>query len=178
MTTLPLIALSLSRGCRRPYTPSTNTARAEAGGIQGGPPPCAGGPGTRRFLAYLCLLSLREKVGRGAEHGKAMLMRSARIGRCWGYQPRKISPGVGRVGPLVGAGAKSNDLFPRGQHPLEKNYKNSRRQATWCPSKPVIASAQYMLSSTASSAHSAMARKARSIFPSGMTSSCRTCPSS
>ena len=30
-------------------------------------------------LAYLCLLSLREKVGRGAEHGKAMLSRSARM---------------------------------------------------------------------------------------------------
>ena len=31
------------RGCRKPCTPSTNTARAEGGGIQGGPPPCAGG---------------------------------------------------------------------------------------------------------------------------------------
>ena len=50
---------------RNPYTSTTNTARVESGGIQGGPPPCAGGPGTRRFLAYLCLLSLREKVGRG-----------------------------------------------------------------------------------------------------------------
>ena len=59
------ICRAAPRGCRRPCTPSTNTARAEAGGIQGGPPPCAGGPGTRRFLAYLCLLSLREKVGRG-----------------------------------------------------------------------------------------------------------------
>ena len=37
---------------------------------------CAGGPGTRRFLAYLCLLSLREKVGRGAG-------RSARSLRVW-----------------------------------------------------------------------------------------------
>ena len=64
------------RGCRRFYTPATNTAMAEGGGIQGGPPPCAGGPGTRRFLAYLCLLSLREKVGRGAG-------RSARSLRVW-----------------------------------------------------------------------------------------------
>ena len=59
------ICRAAPRGCRRPCTPSTNTARAQGGGIQGGPPPCAGGPGTRRFLAYLCLLSLREKVGRG-----------------------------------------------------------------------------------------------------------------
>ena len=57
----------------RAFLSSTNTARAEGGGIQGGPPPCAGGPGTRRSLAYLCLLSLREKVGRGAG-------RSARTG--------------------------------------------------------------------------------------------------
>ena len=67
-----------------------------AGGIQGGPPPCAGGPGTRRFLAYLCLLSLREKVGRGAG-------RSARSGECrggtprivggWDCRPAKNSPG-------------------------------------------------------------------------------------
>ena len=75
--------LRVPRGCRRPYTSSANTARAEAGGIQGGPPPCAGGPGTRRFLAYLCLLSLREKVGRGAG-------RSARSGECRGAPaPRK-----------------------------------------------------------------------------------------
>ena len=60
------------RGCRRPCTPSTNTARAQGRGIKGGEAPFAGGPGTRRFLAYLCLLSLREKVGRG-------LGRSARI---------------------------------------------------------------------------------------------------
>ena len=45
--------LHVPRGCRRPYTPSANTARAEGGGIQGGPPPCAGGPGTRRFLVSL-----------------------------------------------------------------------------------------------------------------------------
>ena len=41
------------RGYRRFYTPATNTARAGSGGIQGGPPPCAGGPGTRRFLVSL-----------------------------------------------------------------------------------------------------------------------------
>ena len=59
-----------------------------AGGIQGGPPPCAGGPGTRRSLAYLCLLSLREKVGRGA----------GRSARSWG--------GVQRMGrqPLLARG--------------------------------------------------------------------------
>ena len=79
-----LICRASPRGCRRLYTPTTNTARAEAGGIQGGPPPCAGGPGTRRSLAYLCLLSLREKVGRGAG-------RSARIRSRRGSQPR-ITP--------------------------------------------------------------------------------------
>ena len=33
------------------------------GGIEGGPPPSAGNPKTRRFLVYLCLLSLHKKVG-------------------------------------------------------------------------------------------------------------------
>ena len=83
------VQLKYLRGCRNPYTPTTNTARVESGGIQGGPPPCAGGPGTRRFLAYLCLLSLREKVGRGA----------GRSARSWG------------------AGAKSDDLLPEGRSP-------------------------------------------------------------
>ena len=67
------------RGCLKVSVPATNTARAQGRGIKGGEAPFAGGPGTRRFLAYLCLLSLREKVGRGAEHGKAMLSRSARM---------------------------------------------------------------------------------------------------
>ena len=57
----------------RAFLPSTNTARAQGRGIKGGYAPFAGGPGTRRSLAYLCLLSLREKVGRGAG-------RSARTG--------------------------------------------------------------------------------------------------
>ena len=57
------------RGCRRFYTSATNTARAQGRGIKGGYAPFAGGPGTRRFLAYLCLLSLREKVGRGRRGG-------------------------------------------------------------------------------------------------------------
>ena len=42
-----------SRGYLRVLLTATNTTRAEAGGIQGGSPPCAGGPGTRRFLANL-----------------------------------------------------------------------------------------------------------------------------
>ena len=53
------------RGYRKFYTLATNTARAQGRGIKGGYAPFAGGPGTRRSLAYLCLLSLREKVGRG-----------------------------------------------------------------------------------------------------------------
>ena len=32
-------------------------------GIEGGTPPSAGNPKTRRFLVYLCLLSLHKKVG-------------------------------------------------------------------------------------------------------------------
>ena len=92
------ICRAAPRGCRRPCTPSTNTARAEAGGIQGGPPPCAGGPGTRRSLAYLCLLSLREKVGRGAG-------RSARIGGCWDCRPAKNSPGVPSMARPCSSGA-------------------------------------------------------------------------
>ena len=47
------------RGCLKVSVPTTNTARAQGGGIKGGYAPFAGGPGTRRFLAYLCLLSLR-----------------------------------------------------------------------------------------------------------------------
>ena len=43
----------LPRGCRRFYTPATNTARAEGRGIKGGYAPFAGGPGTRRFLVSL-----------------------------------------------------------------------------------------------------------------------------
>ena len=95
------------RGCCRPCTPSTNTARAEAGGIQGGPPPCAGGPGTRRFLAYLCLLSLREKVGRGAG-------RSARIRGRRGHQPRiNLPPGPRGGAPASGvAGTPVPAKFP------------------------------------------------------------------
>ena len=64
------------RGCLKVSVIATNTARAQGRGIKGGEAPFAGGPGTRRFLAYLCLLSLREKVGRGAG-------RSARSLRAW-----------------------------------------------------------------------------------------------
>ena len=81
----PLLSIRGTAGALPPrmpqdFLPATNTARVEGRGIKGGYAPFAGGPGTRRSLAYLCLLSLREKVGRGAEHGKAMLMRSARTG--------------------------------------------------------------------------------------------------
>ena len=58
--------------------------------MKGGEAPFAGGPGTRRFLAYLCLLSLREKVGRG----------------------------LGRSAQKVDAGATGLAKFPRrGRHP-------------------------------------------------------------
>ena len=81
------------RGCLKVSVPATNTARAGGRGIKGGEAPFAGGPGTRRFLAYLCLLSLREKVGRGAG-------RSARIERCRDCRPAK-APGVGAVLPPI-----------------------------------------------------------------------------
>ena len=60
------ICRAAPRGCRRPCTPSTNTARAQGRGIKGGEAPFAGGPGTRRSLVSLCLLSSHKKVGRGA----------------------------------------------------------------------------------------------------------------
>ena len=82
------------RGCRKFYTLATNTARAQGRGIKGGYAPFAGGPGTRRSLAYLsqhlcCYFPLREKVGRGggAERPK---------GGSRGCQPRKTPPGEGR----------------------------------------------------------------------------------
>ena len=94
----PTCTAKIPRGCRKLFTPATNTARAEGRGIKGGYAPFAGGPGTRRFLAYLCLLSLREKVGRGAG-------RSAR----WWVQglPSRKSPGVeGRSALLMGRSAE------------------------------------------------------------------------
>ena len=42
---------------------SITKVRCIAGGIEGGAPPSAGNPKTRRFLVYLCLLSLHKKVG-------------------------------------------------------------------------------------------------------------------
>ncbi len=68
-----------------------------------GRPPCTGGFQRAQPLAYLCLLSLREKVGRGAEHGKAMLLRSARR---WvlGLPSRKSplrGPRTGVAGPSL-----------------------------------------------------------------------------
>ena len=99
------ICRAAPRGCRRPCTPSTNTARAQGRGIKGGEAPFAGGPGTRRFLAYLCLLSLREKVGRGAG-------RSARIDGCRGCQLRMNSRGWrGGAPSSLRVEAKSNDLL-------------------------------------------------------------------
>ena len=93
------------------FLPTTNTARAAGRGIKGGEAPFAGGPGTRRFLAYLCLLSLREKVGRG-------LGRSAQKGGRRGCQPRinsRVQGGApsalgecrGGISPLA------NPRFPR-----------------------------------------------------------------
>ena len=70
----------------RAFLPSTNTARAEGRGIKGGYAPFAGGPGTRRSLVSLCLLSSHKKVGRGAG-------RSARSRGLWGRSPPQKSPG-------------------------------------------------------------------------------------
>ena len=99
------LQLKYLRGCHSPYTSATNTARAEGGGIQGGPPPCAGGPGTRRFLAYLsqhlcCYFPLREKVGRGA----------GRSARSWGAQ-RGSAPRIS-VGATAAAGAAATAPGP------------------------------------------------------------------
>ena len=54
-----------SRGCLRGLLTATNTARAQGRGIKGGKAPFAGGPGTRRFLVSLWLLSSHKKVTRG-----------------------------------------------------------------------------------------------------------------
>ena len=116
------------RGCRRPYTSSANTARAEAGGIQGGPPPCAGGPGTRRFLAYLCLLSLREKVGRGAG-------RSARIRRRRDHVPASIPPGA-EAPPFYKNPASKQNIrcgIEKTINPPSVSGQSSKKINTLCP---------------------------------------------
>ena len=64
-----------------------------------GRPPCTGGFQRAQPLAYLCLLSLREKVGRGAG-------RSARIRGRRDCHPRKNPPGpwgarIGVAGPSL-----------------------------------------------------------------------------
>ena len=89
------------RGCLKVSVLATNTARAEGGGIQGGPPPCAGGPGTRRFLVSLCLLSSHKKVGRGM--GRSAHTREECRGGCqpsshWGAQ-RGEAPSIGSLSP-------------------------------------------------------------------------------
>ena len=123
------------RGCRRPCTHSTNTARAEAGGIQGGPPPCAGGPGTRRFLAYLCLLSSHKKVTRGAEHGKAMLMRSARKGFVGTTVPAQIPRGTEAPPFYKNPASKQNTRcgIERTINPPSGSGQSSKKINTLCP---------------------------------------------
>ena len=123
------------RGCLRVYFITTNTARAATWGIKGGDAPFAGGPGTRRFLAYLCLLSLRKKVGRGAG-------RSARSWGPWGASPPTLGSAEGASAPSQrgsrvphppaverekrGAGAKSADLLPRGAPEVRPLAKSPR----------------------------------------------------
>ena len=57
-----------------------------AGESKGVRPLVPGGPGTRRSLAYLCLLSLREKVGRGRRGGEPS------PGECRGAAPLAKGP--------------------------------------------------------------------------------------
>ena len=107
------VQLKSLRGCRSLYTPASNTARAQGRGIKGGYAPFAGGPGTRRFLAYLCLLSLREKVGRGG--GAERPPPRGRGGR----SPHKKAP---RWPPPA---IKSNTRYkksPRRPEKLQKNF--------------------------------------------------------
>ena len=95
------------RGYRKFYTLATNTARAQGRGIKGGYAPFAGGPGTRRSLAYLsqhlcCYFPLREKVGRGGgaerpKGGSRGCQQGLPAGAASrGCQPRKTPPGEGR----------------------------------------------------------------------------------
>ena len=110
------------------FLPATNTARAEGGGIQGGPPPCAGGPGTRRFLAYLCLLSLREKVGRGAG-------RSARIRRRRDHVPASIPPGTEAPPFYKNPASKQNTRcgIEKTINPPSGSGQSSKKINTLCP---------------------------------------------
>ena len=94
----------------RAFLPATNTARAGGRGIKGGKAPFAGGPGTRRSLAYLCLLSLREKVGRGAG-------RSARSRGLWGRSPH--------FGKRRGAAPLARKLWVP-THPLGRDKNGGR----------------------------------------------------
>ena len=115
----------------RVFLSASNTARAEGGGIQGGPPPCAGGPGTRRFLAYLsqhlcCYFPLREKVGRG-------MGRSAhtRVERRGGPQPS--SHIVGRRGPRPCSSSPGGTQYPLHLYPekpkkLHPNVQPNRKK--------------------------------------------------
>ena len=97
-----------SEGYRKFYTLATNTARAQGRGIKGGYAPFAGGPGTRRSLAYLsqhlcCYFPLREKVGRGggAERPKRWqqgLPAGAASRGCQQGLPAPQNPSRGRQG--------------------------------------------------------------------------------
>ena len=126
------------RGCRRPYTSSANTARAEAGGIQGGPPPCAGGQEfselqTRRSLAYLsqhlcCYFPLREKVGRGAG-------RSARKGFVGTTVPAQIPRGTEAPPFYKNPASKQNTRcgIERTINPPSGSGQSSKKINTLCP---------------------------------------------
>ena len=99
----PTCTAKIPRGCHKLFTPATNTARAESRGIKGGYAPFAGGPGTRRFLVSLCLLSSHKKVGRvqgGAPASGGRDYRPAKApgarggapaGGCRGHRPAKAS---------------------------------------------------------------------------------------
>ena len=102
-------------------------------------------------LAYLCLLSLREKVGRGAGRSACRWVlglpapqkppgRGAERphGGCRGCQPCINSRGMGRSAlpmgawgvqplPLRGVGAKSHNLLPRGSAPRIGPQRPSRK---------------------------------------------------
>ena len=115
------------RGCREPFYPQPIPLGQKARGSKGARPPSpevktSSKSRTRRSLAYLsqhlcCCFPLREKVGRGAEHGKAMLSRSARIRvECRGAYAPSLNRWVPSCSCLMGMaspGARSRSSSER-----------------------------------------------------------------
>ena len=73
--------------------PSITKVWCITGGIEGGPPPSAGNPKTRRFLVNLWILSFHKKVSPGCRGGEPPCKRNRvtesklRTNNIWDYTP-------------------------------------------------------------------------------------------